>query len=64
MGQGYIFASKRFICMVTYIYSFLILFSKHSNVNNKVGFVAFSTPRFNRKSTLIFFSKSQAVFGI
>ena len=45
MGQGYIFASERFICMVTYAF-FLNSHFLHSNVNNKGGFVKFSTPDF------------------
>ena len=39
------FAPERFICMMTYIF-FLNFFFLHSNENNKVGFVKFSTPDF------------------
>ena len=49
MGQGYMFASKRFICMVP-IFSFLVLYSntvmKKTVINFKVGFVTFSMPDF------------------
>ena len=63
MGQGYIFASERFICMVTYIFFLNSLFL-HSNVNNKVDFVKFSTPDFVEIYFEFFFSKSEAVVVI
>ena len=45
-GSVTFFAPERFICMLTYIYFFLNFILLHSNDNNKVGFVKFSTPDF------------------